>query len=257
MKHPRPVVVIGLGEIGQLLASGFLKTGYPVYPVHRGESIHQWYTDTFDPELIVVAVGEKDLNAVMRSIPDQFKDRVLLLQNELLPSDWEEHGILEPTVLVVWLDKKKGRPSVSVLPNRVGGLHAPLVVNALAAMEIPCFSVDPLLIPQQLVIKNLYILTINLAGLVVGGTVENLWQGHRTLALEVADEVMTIQFHRLGYSLDREALMAGLLEGFEGDWQHLCTGRSAPERLRRNLVYAQKAELSVPCLERIQASLTA
>jgi hypothetical protein len=130
------------------------------------------------------------------------------------------------------------------------------VVNALEAVEIPCFSVVPSLIPKELVIKNLYILTINLAGLVVGGTVEQLWQEHRSLALEVADEVLNIQFHRLGYSLDREALMAGLLEGFEGDWQHLCMGRSAPERLRRNLAYAQKASMPVPCLERIQASFT-
>ena len=131
----RPIVIVGLGEIGQLLAGGFLKTGYPVYPVNRGESLNQWHSECFDPELIVLAVGEKDLPTALSAIPNRFKDRVLLLQNELLPTDWERHGIFDPTVLIVWLDKKKGRPSVSVLPNRVGGLHAPLVVNAFKALS--------------------------------------------------------------------------------------------------------------------------
>jgi hypothetical protein len=130
------------------------------------------------------------------------------------------------------------------------------VVNAFKALDIPCFAIEASEIPEELVVKNLYILTINIAGLMVGGTVETLWNEHRSLALEVADEVMTLQFHRLGYSLDRDELMASLIEGFEGDWQHICTGRSAPERLRRNLAYAKTAGIHTPCLERIQASMT-
>ena len=31
----KPVVIIGIGEMGGVFARGFLKSGHPVYPVNR------------------------------------------------------------------------------------------------------------------------------------------------------------------------------------------------------------------------------
>ena len=41
-------------------------------------------------------------------MPESWRDRVGLVQNELLPPDWEVHGIVDPTVVAVWFMKKAG-----------------------------------------------------------------------------------------------------------------------------------------------------
>ena len=97
------------------------------------------------------------------------------------------------------------------------------------------------------------ILTTNIAGLVAGGNVSELWQNHRTLAIEVAEDVLALQAWLTAETLDSKALIAAMLVAFEGDPEHGCTGRSAPARLQRALQIADEADLDVPTLHRIQA----
>lgn len=246
-----PIIIVGLGELGQLLAAAFLRSGHPVYPITRSNTWDDLPPDLPAPGLVVIAVGETDLDAVLSGLPDRFRDRVLLLQNELLPPDWHLHGIMDPTVIVVWLDKKRGRPAVSVLPNRVAGPASDWVVTALNGIDVPTNKIPEEDLVPSLVAKNLYILTINIMGLKVGGTVGELWTKHRALTESVAEEILSIQFRRLGYELDRTRLMDDLLEGFAGDLNHICMGRSAPKRLARALEEATKFEVKVPHLRQI------
>ncbi|NNF95746.1 MAG: hypothetical protein HKM94_02315, partial [Halobacteria archaeon] len=103
----------------------------------------------------------------------------------------------------------------------------------------------------ELVRKNVYILTANIAGLVIGGTVDDLWFKHEDLARQIANEVMDIQAWLVGHHLERERLIEGIVEGIKGDLQHKCMGRSAPGRLARAIQYADQAELKVPKLREI------
>lgn len=74
----QPVVIIGLGEIGGVFARGFLRTGHPVYPVNRDSGdLDQELTY---PALVLVAVGEADLAPVMASLPETWRERIVLLQ---------------------------------------------------------------------------------------------------------------------------------------------------------------------------------
>ena len=77
---------------------GALRTGYPVYPVVRGTEISDAVGDVPDPETVIVAVGEKDIKSVLESIPQAWQDRLVLVQNELLPRDWITQKIENPTV---------------------------------------------------------------------------------------------------------------------------------------------------------------
>lgn len=251
MRLKAPIAVVGIGELGQVLASGFLKIGHPVYPLNRDASFSDLMAATVNPQLVIVAVGEKDLDGVLRSLPEDFKDRVVLLQNNLLEPDWVRHGVLDPTIVVVWLDKKPGRPSVSVLPNKVFGPYSEMVAQSLNALNIEthvCARED---LDRVLVAKNLYIHTINIAGLRVGGTVGDLWKEHRSLAETVAGEILEIQFARLGRVLDANLVMRDMLEGFFGDLNHLCMGRSAPNRLENAIAFANDYHLAVPTLRAI------
>jgi hypothetical protein len=209
--------------------------------------------------LVIVAVGEEDLDNVLKAMPEAWRRRVALLQNELLPRDWERCGIVDPTVIVVWFDKKKGRPFVSVLPTVVSGPSADLVVGALQAIDVPCYqaAADQLLF--ELAKKNLYILTVNIAGLPLpaGTTVGQLWSFHQAEVRSVAREILDLQDWRAETTLPRSRLMDGMLQGFAGDPDHICTGRSARKRLRRVLETARLAGISTPTLAEIEQKISA
>ena len=251
-----PVVVIGLGEMGRVFASGLLRAGYPVYPVTREMELSREATLTPGPEMVLVAVGERDLDATLEALPEAWRERLCLLQNELLPADWRERRIVRPTVVSVWFEKKPGRPIHRILPTPVYGPKASLVIGALGALDIPVVELsDAGEMLYEMVRKNLYILTANLCGLVTGGTVGELWRDQRPLAREVAGELLDLQEWRVREELPRERLLAGMAEGFQADPDHECKGRSAIERLRRMLRLADEAGLATPRLRRIEASL--
>jgi ketopantoate reductase len=250
----KPVVIIGIGEIGGVFARGLLRSGYPVLPVNRSDDINQIAKQTPDPEAVLLTVAEKDLHPALERIPQAWRDRLCLVQNELLPRDWEQYDIKTPTVISVWFEKKPGMDAKPVVASPVFGPHADLLCEALNALSIPIEkldSEDALLF--ELVRKNLYILTTNIAGLVAGGNVSELWQNHRTLAIEVAEDVLQLQAWLTGKKLDSKGLITAMLVAFDGDPEHGCTGRSAPARLQRALQLADEAGLEVPTLHRIQA----
>ena len=251
----KPVVIIGIGEIGGVFARGFLRTVHPVYPATRQSSLDELVAVTPDPELVVVAVGEEDLHPTLEKIPAVWRSRLVLLQNELLPRDWREHDIDDPTVISVWFEKKPGMEAKVVVASPVHGPHADSIITALDAVGLPAYRVDSeeqLLF--ELVRKNLYILTTNIAGLALGGcTLEELWNMHQELALDVAADVLTIQHWLTGEALDDTALIDAMVLAFDGDPEHGCMGRSAPARLERALKIASEAGLEVPTLQRIAA----
>ena len=96
-------------------------------------------------------------------------------------------------------------------------------------------------IVRELVVKNLYILVANIAGLETGGTVSDLWDTNETLARQVGAEILEIQEYLLGSPIDSEATYEGMVAAFDGDPNHGTTGRSAPTRLTRALAHASDA----------------
>lgn len=243
------VVVIGLGQLGRVFAGGLLRSGCSVVPVNRGDDMFTVAHAHPEPERVLVAVAENDLHTVLAAMPGAWRPRVALIQNELLPRDWAQYRYADPTVISVWFEKKKGTDAKPLIASPVAGPGAALLCRALTAIDLPCREVslgDALLF--ELVRKNVYILTTNIAGLKTGGTVSQLWAQHEAFARQVASEVMDIQDALTGTRHDRAALIAGMLEAFDGDPQHGCTGRSAPARLARAIGHANEFGLAVPTL---------
>jgi len=243
------VVIIGLGQLGRVFAGGLLRAGRTVVPLNRGDDMATLAQAHPAPELVLVAVAENDLHGVLAALPVAWKPRVALIQNELLPRDWQTHGYLDPTVISVWFEKKKGIDAKPLIASPVAGPGAALLCRALASIDLPCREVAPgdsLLF--ELVRKNVYILTTNIAGLKTGGTVSQLWAQHEAFARQVANEVMDIQDALTSVRHDRDKLIAGMLEAFDGDPDHGCTGRSAPARLARAIGHADEFGLDVPVL---------
>lgn len=250
------VVVVGLGELGSLLSQGLLRSGVSVVPVLRDTDTDALARDLPEPELVLVAVAEDDLAPVLSALPVSWKTRVALLQNELLPRQWQAPGIERPTVAVIWFEKKPGRVAQEILPSVLGGPGAPLLARALERLGLHGRIVDDereLL--RALVAKNLYILTTNIAGLETGGSVRELWHDHRELARAVANDVLDLQQALCGCELPRSELLAELERAIDADPEHRCTGRSAPARLERALAHADRLGVAAPALRRIRQSL--
>ena len=249
-----PVVLVGIGEMGSVFARGLLRTGHPVYPVTRDTDMAATAKLLPSPELVLVAVAEIDLHATLQQIPTAWHTRLALLQNELLPGDWKQYGYTSPTVISVWFEKKKGQDVKVLIPSPVFGPAAELLQASLGSLDIPAHilaSEGELLF--ELVVKNIYIVTSNCAGLVTGGTVSELWANHRELAEAVAREVIQIQEALTGQHFQADELIAAMLKAFAGDPDHGCTGRSAPARLARALQQADAAGLAIPRLREIAA----
>ena len=251
----KPVVIIGLGEMGGVFARGFLRLGHPVYPVTRNMDMSQCAKEIPEPALVLVAVGESDLHATLKLVPPGWRNHLALLQNELLPHDWQAHQLDNPTVISVWFEKKKGQDAKVIIPSPVYGPNSQLIADALKAIDIPCDQLaneDQLLF--ELVVKNVYILTTNISGLETGGNVGELWEHHRKVADAVSREVIAIQQAMTGREFDADKLIAAMVKAFEGDLEHKCMGRSAPSRLQRALEQAKKFGISVEKLIDISAA---
>jgi len=247
------IVLIGLGEMGGVFARGFLRLGHPVYPVTRDMDMNAAAKDITDPELILVAVAENDLQDVLKQLPDSWRKNTVLLQNELLPRDWADHHLVDPTIISVWFEKKQGQDVKVLIPSPAHGPRAELLKASLGVINIPCrvIETDAGLL-HELVLKNVYIVTTNVAGLVTGGTVSTLWDQHQDFATRIANEVMDIQEWLTGETFDRQHLIKDMLVAFAGDPDHNCMGRSAPGRLQRAISLADKAGLPVPEMRKIQ-----
>ena len=243
------VVVIGLGQLGRVFAGGLLRSGHTVVPVNRADDMLTVAHAHPEPALVLVAVGENDLQPVLAALPGVWRPHVALIQNELLPRDWEKYRYSDPTVISVWFEKKKGIDARPLIASPVAGPGAGLLCRALTSIDLPCREIargDALLFER--VRKNGYILTTNIAGLRTGGTVAELWAQHEAFTRQVANEVMDIQDALTGVAHDRDRLIAGMLEAFDGDPNHGCTGRSAPARLARAIGHADAFGLAVPTL---------
>ena len=248
------VVVVGMGEMGSVFARGFLRAGHPVFPVVRNMDMASVADEIEVPELVLIAVAEADLHSVLQQVPAAWSDRLVLLQNELLPNDWLQYE-LDPTVISVWFEKKKGMDSKVIIPSPVYGKHASDVAQALVSIDIATHilqSDEALLF--ELVLKNVYILTTNIAGLQTGGNVGELWADHRGVATAVANEVIELQQALTGQQFDSAALIDGMVNAFNGDLNHQCMGRSAPGRLARALDLAEKKGLNLETLKKISAA---
>ncbi len=253
----KPIIVLGVGELGSVFARSFLKNNYPVYPITRETDIDE-LANTIDPELVLVCTGEVDLQAALKTIPEKWKDRVAMMQNELLPRDWENYGFINPTVISVWFEKKKGMDSKVLISSPAYGGKAGVLTESLALIDIPAHVMendDDLLF--ELVLKNLYILTTNIAGLAIeaGANVDDLRNKHLPLMRDVSKDVLTLQTQLTGQTFDKNQLEKDMIKAFEGDLAHGCMGRSAPVRLGRALQLANEFGVKLPTLQKIKTNL--
>ncbi|WP_053960083.1 hypothetical protein [Sulfobacillus thermosulfidooxidans] len=239
-------VIVGLGQLGRTLGEGLLMQGITVTPILRSTPIDP----TLNPETVIVATGEDDLAGALKRIPQTWKSRptIVLLQNELLPPQWQTQGVSEPTIFVVWFERKPGKLITPLLPSVVFGPQQHIIQSAMDHLGIPCeTAADENDILTQLVIKNAYIWTTNISSLFVGPlTTGVLHEKHASLVDSLIKETIAVQEAIIGRSFDLAKISSRVNQALLSDPLHNAGGRSAKRRLERFLAHAHTVGISVP-----------
>jgi ketopantoate reductase len=245
-------LIVGMGELGGVFALALLRRGISVVPVLRSTTAESVVARCGDPLLCVISVGEDALPSVLDGWLRRYANRWLLVQNELRPSEWERRGLPAPTVAVVWFEKKPGRDIRSLVSTPVFGPHAAIVVKALSALGLPAHvEFDSERLVFELALKNLYILSMNAAGLVHDVDVGTLWHEHRSVVDHVCDEILELESAQMQCVLPTLSLKLELERVITADPRHEAKGRSARNRMVRTLATARRLGLNTPILDEI------
>ncbi len=251
---PSPTAVVwGLGELGSAFAHGLLRSGCAVHPVRRDDDPARVARAVPSPEIVVLAVSESDLDPALAEVPAGWRGRVALVQNGLVPSRWEGR-VEDPTVAVVWFEKKRDRALRVLQDTRVAGPAAPLLVRALVEIGIGAHPIRRSELTRELAVKNVWVDTLNIGGLllqqvghreVTAGDL--LGEGHERVA-KLARELLRVHERSLSVELDRERVLRQIFDVFEAHPDQKAIGRSAQQRMADAVAKARSLGVEAPTL---------
>lgn len=255
-KLPSDLVVYGVGQLGQLFAGGALRLGLRAVPIARDTDRSAVFASVPPHTPILLSVPEDALEGAVRDVPAERHSDVLLVQNELFPQRWRALGLDAPTVLVVWLSKKKARPVEVARPTFAYGRHARLAARIHDELELPARVLDEEEeLHQELVSKFAFILTINALGVV-----ENLPLGQwlakdRARVLALVDEARLLGEAHLGATVAAEYTELAVLEAMAALKDYPAKGRTAEARVVRAARDAAAFGLHLPAVLEISRTL--
>lgn len=248
------MIVVGLGELGQLYASAALKLGLRVTPLLRKSPREDALSGVSETAPVLVAVGENDLNQALSSLPAQRLAQLILLQNELFPSTWRAFTP-NPTVMVPWLLKKKGEPLLVARSTPVFGQHAELVEKLHVALGFQAERLPTAVaLHQAIVDKYAFILTVNALGLIRDVTLgEWLSQGPEQVDA-FAREAALLGERLVGQPVDLTQTLREVRSGFQHMGGMRARGRTAKARVLRAVEHATSFSFETPALQRLSAA---
>lgn len=244
------LVVVGVGQLGGLYATGALRGGFRVTPVGRDVDPGA-VVDAGGAGPVLVTVGEDTLAAVLRALPSSRRDDAILVQNELFPADLDG----APTLAVVWLNRKEERPAEVARPTVVHGRHAGVMARIHAALRLPCRVVtEPAALHAELVAKYAFIVCVNGLGVLAPLTVGEWLARDPGQVRRLLQEGVAVGEARLGQAVDRAAAIAAGEEALRALVHMPVRGRTARARIERAVAAARARGVAVPALDAIVAA---
>jgi hypothetical protein len=252
----RDLLVWGVGELGRWLGGAALRAGLRVTPLTRDGSPQEILAALPTETPLLVAVGEDALDGVLAAVPHARAQDVVLLQNELFPAQWRARGI-EPSVMVPWLLKKRGEPELVGRPSRLYGKHVGLLGALHDVLGVPWVRIDDgAALPQALVDKYTFILTINALGLLKDRTLGGWLREDPRRVDALAREAAQVGALRCEAAIDAHQSVVATLEAMGVMAGISARGRTARARFERGLRIAREHGLGVPELAKIEAGLS-
>lgn len=245
-----PIVIIGLGQLGETFSKSWHQLGYPIVPVRRRQTLPEAFDQK--PQAVLIATGERDLPSVLATLSPGLKDRAILLQNELVPRIWAPY-LTTPTLAAIWFEKKPGITLHSLRPSVAYGPQVHLLSTAFEVLNQPLQSVDTYEhMVVELMIKNTFILATNIYGLVSPGPLKNfISPRHRTRVQQLLNEICPLQSCLTGLMCPVDRTSHDIWEVIAKNAELVVPGRSALDRLHRTITTARQSNLFTPELDRI------
>jgi hypothetical protein len=244
----RDLVVMGLGELGQFFAGGALKAGIRVTPVTRACAPSSILAGFATHQPILVATGEADLPTALAALPVAHRSQLILLQNELFPSQWQD--LTErPTIMIPWLLKKRGEPLLVARATPVYGPQSALVIELHQALGVDAVQLaNEAELAQAIVDKYAFILTVNALGLLRDETLGEWLVRDPSRIDALAREGAALGQRLVGRAVDPEHTELEVRRGLAGMGGMRARGRSARSRVARALGHAQELGVRAPQL---------
>lgn len=245
-------MVVGVGELGGVFARGLLRIGHTVIPVRRGDDLERAFGEHADAEVVIVSVPEDALGGVLDVLPTSLVSRAVLVQNDLRPRTWTERGVSDPSVAVVWFEKKPGREAKTIVPTVLFGRGAATCAEALAQLSIPTeLAADDAARDEAFAVKNVYIVTTNLLGLGRGGTTGELLANDELDWQAAAREVLAVEGLLFERVFDEGRVLEGVRAAMAADPGHVCAGRTARARAEKFFARARELSIATTTLDRL------
>jgi hypothetical protein len=247
----KSAAIVGMGQLGRALGEGLLITGFTVTGFKRSDIDYSTFSET---ELAVVATGEDDLEPVLDRLPESWrKGRLVLLQNELLPTQWKPHEVEDPTILVVWFSKKPGQPIREYRSSPVWGPKALEIRDALEALDLTAEILpDWEATMFELITKNAYIWTQNIAALYIADPVaEKVILEHQAFLDDLIAETVAIQERAAGVTVDLKKVQEQVKSSIARDGSRKLGGRTAPRRLERLMALGKRLSFEMPVVTEV------
>lgn len=247
--HPKDLVLVGVGQLGTLFGEGALTAGRRVTPLRRDSDVERSLDDVPLGAPVLVTTGEADLPGALEKLPKERWADVILVQNELFPSVWRGLGLEDPTISVVWLSKKPGRPVEIGGPTEVYGKHAAVIAQIHEALSLPCTQLSTSeQLGTALVAKFAFILAINALGLIDNVTLGEWLERDQARVLAVVDDARRLAEAKLGHGVDVKRVQRKVLDAMTLLSSYPAKGRTAEARVARAREDAAALGLKLPAL---------
>jgi hypothetical protein len=253
VRYPEDCIVFGLGQLGRLYGAGALRLGSRVTPINRNRCVDEVWRSTPGDAPILVAVGEADLSHAIESIPEQRRDHIILMQNELFLPGLESMGLNNSTVAVIWLSQKKGRLTEIARDSFVHGRHAQWFQRVHQVLDIPMVSSDEKAdLELELIAKYTFILTINVLGLVDNITLGEWLKRDSALVTQIAQDAQRLGEAYSNQEVNSKAVTSIVEEAMAGLCHYPAKGRTAKQRLLKAQKDARQLNVELPGIERLK-----
>jgi hypothetical protein len=242
------ILVYGVGEIGSIFALGALKSDATVVPITRATDRERAFAAVHAFTPVVLSVPEAHLALAVREVPPDRKGDVVLVQNEMFPSEWHALGLDRPTIATMWVLRKKGQPQLGARPTTLHGPHAQSMAAFLTSADVAATAVDEAASLYDIALKYAFIVTVNALG-VRGDMRVGEWMTHDPGLIDaLLTEGVALGAARAGIACDTASAIDELLPAMHAFGAMPARGRTARERVDRAIACAATLGVRAPTL---------
>ena len=190
------VSIVGGGRIGTMLSNIHTHPNYSVRVLRRGQQ------NLLEDGPIVVCTRNDDLNGVLEWIPASRHPDLIFIQNGMLMSWFETHGLTSVTTALLYVAVSSvGANPVDGQRSVVAGPNAEVFQAFMATLGLECGCISQGSFQVEMVEKFLWNCIFGLLCSVFQTSVGNVVENHRRDVSNLTQELLNVCMTQLSFSM--------------------------------------------------------